>query len=103
MRAVVPILAIAAAPAATVGLASCAQPIVPLETMSVRAVAPGRSVRGASLFGTDVVGLPMGTLLTPDAAPGARLLSLISQARQGSSPEGLSRRRCRPTGRRFSC
>jgi len=79
MRAVVPILAIAAAPAATVGLASCAQPIVPLETMSVRAVAPGRSVRGASLFGTDVVGLPMGTLLTPDAAPGARLLSLMPQ------------------------
>ena len=78
MRAVVPLLAIVAAPAAT-AVASCAQPSVPLETMSIRAVAPGRSVRGASLFGTDVVGLPMGTLLTPDAAPGARLLSLMPQ------------------------
>jgi YVTN family beta-propeller protein len=32
--------------------------------------------RGSSAFGTDVLGLPTGAFLTPDAAPGAQLLEL---------------------------
>jgi YVTN family beta-propeller protein len=39
-------------------------------------LAPGSSLHGASLFGTDAIGLPTGAILTPDAAPGAALLSL---------------------------
>ena len=37
---------------------------------------PGTRARGASLFGTDVWGLPTGASLTPDAAPGAKLFEL---------------------------
>jgi YVTN family beta-propeller protein len=37
---------------------------------------PGEKAERASLFGTDVYGLPDGSSLTPDAAPGARLLEL---------------------------
>jgi YVTN family beta-propeller protein len=39
-------------------------------------VVPGAAVAHASLFGTDVIGLPNGSALTPDAAPGARLFTL---------------------------
>ena len=39
-------------------------------------VAPGARLRGASLFGTDVFGLPNGLAMTPDAAPGSSLLEL---------------------------
>jgi len=38
--------------------------------------APGDEVVRASLFGTSVFGLPDGSWLTPDAAPGARLFGL---------------------------
>ena len=37
---------------------------------------PGERVARSSLFGTDVLGLPDGSALTPDAAPGARLFEL---------------------------
>jgi YVTN family beta-propeller protein len=40
------------------------------------AVGPAVRARGASLFGTDVIGLPTGASITPDAAPGSRLLEL---------------------------
>ena len=36
----------------------------------------GAVARGASLFGTDVVGLPTGATITPDAAPGASVYEL---------------------------
>jgi YVTN family beta-propeller protein len=39
-------------------------------------LAPGEKRAGASLLGTDVIGLPTGVNLTPDAAPGARLAQL---------------------------
>jgi YVTN family beta-propeller protein len=39
-------------------------------------VGPGMRALKASLFGTDVIGLPTGVAITPDAAPGARLLEL---------------------------
>src|SRR5262245_16781102 len=40
------------------------------------ALAPGERAVKASLFGTDVIGLPSGAALTPDAAPGAKLFAL---------------------------
>ena len=64
--------------------------------------APGERAPRASLFGTDVFGLPDGSALTPDAAPGAVLLGLDphlavapSLARGGAvatalSPDGAS-------------
>ena len=39
-------------------------------------VGPAARARGASLFGTDVIGLPTGASITPDAAPGSRLFEL---------------------------
>lgn len=39
-------------------------------------VAPGARVARASLFGTDLIGLPNGAVLSPDATPGARLFAL---------------------------
>ena len=39
-------------------------------------LAPGKRAAGASLFGTDVIGLSDGSTLTPDAAPGSKLLEL---------------------------
>src|SRR6516164_1929146 len=39
-------------------------------------LAPGQRAAGASLFGTDVLGLSDGATLTPDAAPGSTLLEL---------------------------
>ncbi len=44
-------------------------------------VAPGRRLAKASLFGTDVLGLPTGATITPDAAPGSRLFDLNPHAR----------------------
>jgi DNA-binding beta-propeller fold protein YncE len=42
-------------------------------------VQPSQRLPGASLFGTDVIGLPTGASLTPDAAPGSVLLDLDPQ------------------------
>src|SRR5438445_13653789 len=39
-------------------------------------IGPGVRLARASLFGTDVLGLPTGAAITPDAAPGSRLLEL---------------------------
>jgi YVTN family beta-propeller protein len=39
-------------------------------------LAPGQRASGASVFGTDVIGLSDGSTLTPDAAPGSMLLQL---------------------------
>jgi YVTN family beta-propeller protein len=39
-------------------------------------LSPGQVAAHASTFGTDVIGLPTGATLTPDAAPGARLYDL---------------------------
>lgn len=39
-------------------------------------LAPGQRAPGASLFGTDAIGLSDGSTLTPDAAPGSKLLEL---------------------------
>jgi len=48
----------------------------PRPSAPVLRLAPGERRPGASLFGTDVLGLPDGSALTPDAAPGARLYEL---------------------------
>src|SRR5271156_2734929 len=40
---------------------------------------PSQRLKGASLFGTDIIGLPTGASLTPDAAPGSVLLDLDPQ------------------------
>ena len=57
--------------------ASCARaPVEPRSTPPLAMVAPGERLLKASLFGTDVVGLPSGTTMTPDAAPGSTLLEL---------------------------
>lgn len=47
----------------------------PARTPTLR-LAPGQRAVGASLFGTDVTGLSDGSALTPDAAPGSKLLEL---------------------------
>jgi len=52
------------------GAASVPAPLPPFD------LAPGARLRAASLFMTDVVGLPNGMALTPDAAPGAALFEL---------------------------
>ena len=41
----------------------------------VTRVGPGERQAGGSLFGTDVYGLADGSMLTPDAAPGAHLFA----------------------------
>ncbi len=56
--------------------AGCVEPSAPSWQNPPAPLAPGRVRRGASLFGTDAVGLPGGTLLTLDAAPGIRRLQL---------------------------
>lgn len=68
--ALAPLLAVAcAAPART-----------PVRDARLDALAPGQVARAASLFGTDVVGLPTGAFMTPDAAPGSRILPLDPHA-----------------------
>lgn len=64
-----------AVPDAVAPDASVATPALPL-------VAPSKRLPGASLFATDVIGLPTGATLTPDAAPGSRLFELDPHARQ---------------------
>src|SRR5262245_25796508 len=53
--------------------------------LHARSLMPGERARGASRLGTDVIGLPTGVAMTPDAAPGARLFELDPHVRV--SPE----------------
>jgi YVTN family beta-propeller protein len=48
----------------------------PVPEHVIPSAGPAAVARGASLFGTDVIGLPTGVSLTPDAAPGATQLEL---------------------------
>jgi YVTN family beta-propeller protein len=59
----------------TLAISACAKPEVPSLAVSLRIV-PGQRIRGASLFGTDLFGLPTGGVISPDAAPGSTLLAL---------------------------
>jgi YVTN family beta-propeller protein len=66
---------------AAVALASCCTHQLPRAAGPAGALGavrpgPGQRAAHASLFGSDVWGLPDGALLSPDAAPGARLLEL---------------------------
>jgi len=63
-----------AAPPPSASAEPPAEPPLPL-------VAPGRRLAKASLFGTDVIGLPTGATITPDAAPGSRLYELDPHVR----------------------
>jgi YVTN family beta-propeller protein len=72
LRPAFAVLASAAAFALTTATA-CAPPASAPPSSSEFTLAPGARVHGASLLGTDAIGLPNGLLLTPDAAPGAWL------------------------------
>jgi YVTN family beta-propeller protein len=48
-------------------------------SISAPSLQPSQRLKGASLLGTDIIGLPTGASLTPDAAPGSILLDLDPQ------------------------
>ncbi len=51
----------------------------PIPGTSGPSIQPSQRLKGASLFGTDIIGLPTGSSLTPDAAPGSVWLDLDPQ------------------------
>jgi len=96
-------------------------PIEPAGAPSPGSLAPGARQAKASLFATDVIGLPTGTAMTPDAAPGSVLFELdphvaaVPELRAGNavstalSPDGHTlvvltagyNRSADPTGKRI--
>ena len=61
---------------AALSLGACGQVVRSATSDLPQDVTPGAMLRGASLFGTDVVGLPDGLVMTPDATPGSALYDL---------------------------
>src|SRR5580692_3335031 len=64
---------------------------------------PSQRLKGGSLFGTDIIGLPTGASLTPDAAPGSVLLELDPHAPEvpGFRAGGAVSTALAPAGRTF--
>ncbi len=87
--------------AAISGCHGPAAPASPSGETQHAALTPGWRIAGASLFGTEVIGLPTGSVITPDAAPGSRLLPLTPQltSSPGFHAGGASEVALSPDGR----
>jgi YVTN family beta-propeller protein len=70
-------LALLASACSTEGQRGQSVPVQPM--VQGPSLQPSQRLKGGSLFGTDIIGLPTGASLTPDAAPGSVLLELDPQ------------------------